>query len=234
MATFVLVHGAMHGGWCWSRVLPFLRAGGHRVFTPTLTGMGERAHLVSRDVGLDTHVQDIRAVLTNEDLTDVILVGHSYAGMVITAVAEELVERLRHLIYLDAFTPHDGEAALDLEPLGTDAAFRARARDGWLLMPAESDLERWGLREEQDRRWVWPKLTPMPLRCFEDKVALPSGAAASLPRTYLECTTPANPGLRSSADRAKGENWLWQTLATGHEAMVTAPAELAQALSREC
>lgn len=175
--------------------------------TPTLTGMGERAHLVSRDVGLATHVQDVEAVLTFEDLTDVVLVGHSYAGMVITAVAEQIAGRLKHLVYLDAFTPRDGESALDLEPPGTGDAFRARSREGWLLMPAESDLDRWGLLEEQDRRWVWPKLTPIPLRCFEDMVALPIEAAAALPRTYLECTAPANPGLCASAERAKAEKW---------------------------
>src|SRR5437763_6310667 len=103
MATYVLVHGAWHGGWCWQRVTPLLRAAGHEVYTPTLTGLGERAHLGTPDVGLATHVEDIVTMLEYEDLTDVVLVGHSYAGMVITGVAHAVPSRLTHLVYLDAF-----------------------------------------------------------------------------------------------------------------------------------
>ena len=114
MATFVLVHGAWHGGWCWKKVAPLLRSAGHEVYTPTLTGLGERDHLLTRDIGLDTHIQDIVNVLEYEELTQVVLVGHSYGGMVVTGVAERAHERLRQLVYLDAATP-----------LGTERSLRA-------------------------------------------------------------------------------------------------------------
>lgn len=229
MKTFVLLHGAMHGGWCWRRVAARLLTAGHAVFTPTMTGMGERAHLLSPQVGVDTHVRDILGVLTYEDLADVILVGHSYAGMVMSAVAEEAAGRLAHLVYLDAFTPRHAESALDLEPPATAKAFAELARtqgDGWRLLPRETFLDRWGLKVEADRSWVWSKLTSMPFRCFSQAVSLPTDAARSLPRTYIDCQIPRNEGLRRSADRAREEGWRFRELATGHEAMVTAPEEL--------
>lgn len=233
MATFVLIHGAMHGGWCWRRVLPYLRGAGHDVYAPTLTGMGERAHLLTRDVNVITHVRDVLGVLHYEDLKQVILVGHSYAGMVLAGVAEAAAPRLAHLVYLDAFPPRDGESALDLEPPGSAQAFAEMARtrgDGWRLPPTESLLERWGLRAEADRRWVWSNLTDFPLRCFQEPVSLPKEVSRTLPRTYIACVDPANPGMALSADRAREEGWRFRSLASGHDAMVTAPAELAALL----
>src|SRR3954452_4236427 len=109
-ATFVLVHGAWHGGWCWKRLTPLLRAAGHEVVVPTLTGLGERSHLLTPEVGLDTHIRDITAVLKYEDLHNVVLIGHSYGGMVIAGVAEEVPERIAQLVYLDAFLPDNGKA----------------------------------------------------------------------------------------------------------------------------
>src|SRR5689334_15631432 len=126
MANYLLVHGAWHGGWCWRRVVPLLRAAGHEVFTPTLTGLGERVHLLTRDVGLDTHAQDVIGVLEYEDLRDVVLVGHSYGGMVITAVAERAAERLAHLVYLDAFVPRDGQSQMDLLGPSSSRCFKSR------------------------------------------------------------------------------------------------------------
>jgi len=231
VATFVLVHGAMHGGWCWRRVLPHLR--GHAVYTPTLTGMGERAHLLTPTVDLSLHVRDILGVLSCEDLDDVILVGHSYAGMVVSAVAEKAAPRLRHLVYLDAFPPHDGEAAFDLEPPGTAEAFQKLAQeqgDCWRLPPSESLLDRWGVRNEADRCWVLGKLTSFPLRCFQQPVMLPANAAATQPRTYIECVDPINEGMRPSHERVRAECWRLRTLASGHDAMIIAPAELARLL----
>lgn len=128
MATYVLVSGACHGGWCWRRVVPRLRAAGHEVYAPTLTGLGERAHLLSPDVGLETHAQDVAGVLEYEGLRDVVLVGHSYGGMAITAAAELAAERLAHLVYLDAFVPRDGERLLDFLPPDARELTLSRAR----------------------------------------------------------------------------------------------------------
>ena len=114
MATFVLVHGSSHGGWCWKKIIPLLRKYGHEVFAPTLTGLGERSHLVSKDIGLDTHILDILQVLIYEDLDNVILVGHSYGGLVVGGVAEEVPDRIKRLIYLDAYIPQDNKSAFDI------------------------------------------------------------------------------------------------------------------------
>src|SRR5262245_30919971 len=138
LATFVLVHGAWHGGWCWRRVAPLLRAAGHEVYTPTLTGLGERAHLVARHVDLDTHIADVRGVLQCEELSNVVLCGHSYGGMVISGVAESAPNALRSLVYLDAFVPADGQCLLDFIPAERLAELRQSVHDrgaGWLVPP---------------------------------------------------------------------------------------------------
>src|SRR5512146_1921364 len=133
MATFVLVHGAWHGGWCWQKVIPFLEAAGHEVYAPTLTGMGERAAELSPDIGLDTHIQDVAGLLQEKNLHGVILVGHSYGGMVITGVVDQAPERIAHLVYLDTFVPRDGESMSNVVPfLGTYLRKQAQAHgDGW-------------------------------------------------------------------------------------------------------
>ncbi len=159
MAIFVLVHGAWHGGWCWQRVARLLRAAGHDVYTPTLTGLGERAHLLSPAIGLDTHIKDILGVLFYEDLRDVVLVGHSYAGMVITGVAEQTAKRLRHLVYLDAFVPWEGQSLLDL--MGETEALIVRERaardgDGWCVPPLP--LEAFGVTKPADLAWAGARI----------------------------------------------------------------------------
>src|SRR5262249_14497470 len=136
MITYVLVHGAWHGGWCWKKVTPLLRASGYAVFTPTLTGLGERSHLLSPEVSLHTHIQDVVAVVEYEDLREVMLVGHSYGGMVITGVAERVPARLSQLVYLDAFVPEHGQALLDLHSPDERARFQELARtqgEGWRI-----------------------------------------------------------------------------------------------------
>ena len=163
MATYVLVHGAWHGGWCWKRVAPLLRAAGHEVYTytPTLTGLGERAHLLSRDIDLDTHITDIVNVLAYEELTDVVLVGHSYGGMVIAGVADRVPERVAHLVYLDAFVPRDGQAVHDIFSPEFAAHLQALALaegDGWRIPapPAAS----YGVTAAADLAWVAAKTSP--------------------------------------------------------------------------
>src|SRR5262245_14863398 len=128
MATFVLVHGAWHGGWCWQRVSPLLRARGHEVFAPTLTGLGERSHLLTREIGLETHVADVVNAIRWEDLTDVVLCGHSYGGMVISGAADRMADRVRSLVYLDAFVPADGQSIFDFMTAERAEGFRDGAR----------------------------------------------------------------------------------------------------------
>jgi pimeloyl-ACP methyl ester carboxylesterase len=130
MATFVLVHGGWQGGWSWRRVVPHLRASGHEVYTPTLTGLGERAHLLGCVDGLDTHVKDVLGLIEYEDLEEVMLVGHSYGGVVITAVAEVVAEKLSHLVYLDASVPKDGQGMFDLMPPERAEGYREAALSG--------------------------------------------------------------------------------------------------------
>jgi pimeloyl-ACP methyl ester carboxylesterase len=135
-ATFVLVHPAWFGGWCWKKITPLLRARGYEVFTPTLTGLGERAHLARPEIGLNIHIEDVANLLKYEDLSDVILVGNSSAGMVITGVADQAPERIAHIVYLDAFVPQDGQTMLDLIPPDRRPPMEMLVQNeghGWLL-----------------------------------------------------------------------------------------------------
>ena len=226
MATFVLVHGAWHGGWCWKRVTPLLRAAGHEVYAPTLTGLGERAHLLSREVDLDTHTTDIVNVLEYEELTDVILVGHSYAGLVIPGVAHRLPGRVAHLVYLDAFVPRDGQCLLDLNPGA--AAQQARVReegDGWRLTPSPG--ARFGVTDEADGAWLASRIGPQPYATFTQPVRL--GDTAPPAATYIFCSQPG--GFRRFAEQVRdAPGWRYRELATGHDAMVTQPRELTDLL----
>ena len=159
MATYLLVHGGWHGGWCWRRVASILREASHEVFTPTLTGLGERAHLLSPEIDLDTHIRDIMGVLKYEDLHDLILVGHSYAGMIITAIAEQAPERLAHLVYLDACIPKNGESLIDV--IGPDfaATFHERVQaegEGW-RQPPEALLTKQGTNLTAPGAFVVPR-----------------------------------------------------------------------------
>jgi pimeloyl-ACP methyl ester carboxylesterase len=161
MATFVLVHGAWHGGWCWQKVIPFLEAVGHEVYAPTLTGLAERATELSPDVGLETHIQDIVSLLVEKHLQGVILVGHSYGGMVITGVVDAVPERIAHLVYLDTFVPRDGESMAGVVPfLGIYLRKQAWAHgDGWRV----DSRGTYGVTTEPDRSWVLRSVTPQPL-----------------------------------------------------------------------
>lgn len=231
MGTFVLVQGAWHGGWCWKKVVPLLRTAGHEVFMPTLTGLGERVHLLRPEVGLETHIADVLGVLRYEDLQEVVLVGHSYGGMVITGVAAQAAERLAQLVYLDAFVPRDGQCLLDLLPPDLAAAVREQAKvvgDGWRVPPLP--LEGFGAMAEADLRWAGAKVGDQPLLAFEQPVRSPATAGAGLARTYIACTGWQGP-FGPFAEQARTDTtWRYRELDTGHEAMITAPAELATLL----
>jgi pimeloyl-ACP methyl ester carboxylesterase len=165
MARFVLVHGAWHGGWCWKKVTPLLRAAGHAVYTPTLMGLGERVHLLSPDIDLATHITDIVNVIEYEDLHEVILVGHSDAAMVITGVAQCVPGRLAHLVYLDALFPMEEDrswAALVRRHQPAIAAMAdAQIRESgerWLLPPPSGEML-FGITDPTDWEWVRSRLT---------------------------------------------------------------------------
>ena len=231
MATFVLVHGAWHGGWCWKKVSPLLRAAGHEVYTPTLTGLGERVHLASLDIDLSTHIQDVVNVLEYEDLQEVMLVGHSYAGAVIPGVADRVAPRVTHLIYVDAVVLHDGEALFDLwSDRGAAALERARVEgDGWRgPIPAEDTLIAWA--GTADLAWLTRHLTPHPAKTCQEPLRLTNPAAADIPATFIYCDPDHRPpgGWKVEAiRRAQAAGWRYRELATGHDAMVTMPRELA-------
>ncbi len=232
MATYVLVHGTWHGGWCWKKVTPLLNANGHKVFTPTLTGLGERAHLINPEVDLYTHIQDVLGVLQYEDLQDVVLVGHSYSGMVITGVAEYAATQLSHLVYLDALVPQDGQSVMDIMPVDFIETFKKQAQtdgEGWKVPVRESTF---GVTSEADLEWLCPKLVPHPLKTFEQPVQLGNLTALALPRTYIRCFSES---VRTKTfipfvERAQNEGWHYYELMTGHDAMVTAPYQLTEVL----
>jgi pimeloyl-ACP methyl ester carboxylesterase len=235
MATYVLVHGGGHGGWCYQRVARLLRAEGHEVHTPTLTGLGERAHLLHPGIDLDTHITDVVALLHWEDLRDVILVGHSYGGMVITGVADRAIDRVGHLVYLDAATPAGGQSLAEIAAPLMDAARReARVVDGveLVLFPGEGPMPYYGVTDPDEVAWMHERLTPHPWRCFEQPLRLEDEAAVEqIPETQIVCTVtlPTRDPARMERSRAAGRLW---DVDTGHDLMLTEPKIVADLLLR--
>ncbi|MFO0573098.1 MAG: alpha/beta fold hydrolase [Polyangia bacterium] len=236
MATFVLVHGAFAGGWYWRRVREGLERAGHTVFTPTLTGAGERAHLLSRDIHLSTHIEDVANVLHYEDLTRVVLVGHSYGGMVITGVAERAPQRLAALVYLDAAAPVDGQTATGGFAAGTGEVLQGMAAGtDWLLPPVP--LGAFGVTDPEVVAWAQPRRTPHPLHTLSEPVTVRNPVAAQLMRRYIRCTRRAELVAAFGADplapfveRVRAEGWPFTEIDSGHDAMVIAPDAVVAAL----
>jgi pimeloyl-ACP methyl ester carboxylesterase len=230
MSMFLLVPGAWLGGWCWRYVASYLRVAGHRVIAATLSGLGERAHLLSRDIDLDTHISDIVGLFECRDLYDVILVGHSYGGTVITEVAERVPDRIRRIVYLDASVPRDGESNDDVIGPTMAAQLRASAMldgDGWKVPPAPSIAE--SLSEHPLRDWVAARLKPHPLRPFAEPVRLSSPKAAALPRAFIQTTQ--SDLYRGLIARAQDLDWYCKEIGGGHYAMITEPKAVATALN---
>ncbi|QGF24707.1 alpha/beta fold hydrolase [Raineyella fluvialis] len=238
MADYVLVHGAWHGAWCWDKLVPLLEAAGHRAYTPTLTGVGERAALLAPGIGLDTHIQDVTDLIEENDLRQVILVGHSYSGMVITGVADSLPDRIARLVYLDAVVPRDGQSMASAAHLGALLRYAARRHgDGWRVNPpGERRPGKGGLFDvtrEPDLGLVRSRVTPQPLKTFLQTLHLSHPEAlAAIPRTFIECTDrgAAVALMRRIMRRALpqyGPGWERRTLRSGHDAMIIAPQELA-------
>lgn len=234
MATFVLVHGAWTGGWFWRRVADALRDAGHRVIRPTLTGLGERVHLASPQVDLNLHIEDVANALRYEDIHRVVLAGHGYGGMVITGAAGREPARIHHLVYVDAFTPENGQSSLAIAGAETAARLRAAAAekgDGWRV-PLPFRLEEFGISAEVDMRWLTHRLTPMPLAPLEQPLKLEGALPARTPRTFVHGIKSNVPPFVELAARAKsaGTSWRYNEIAAGYFSPVTAPKELATLL----
>ncbi len=233
MATFVLVHGAWTGGWFWWRVGKTLQEAGHQVVRPTLTGVGERVHLATREVDLNLHIEDVANVLRYEDVHRVVLAGHGYGGMVITGAADREPARIHHLVYVDAFTPGNGQSSLNLAAPELAARIREAAQnrgDGWLV-PLPFKLDEFGVTAEVDMRWLTHRLTPMPLKPLEQPIALEGHIPARLPRTFIHATRSSVPPFAELAARAKSTpGWQYKEVATGYFSPVTAPKEVASLL----
>jgi pimeloyl-ACP methyl ester carboxylesterase len=235
MATYVLVHGGAHGGWCYERVARILRAAGHGVYTPTMTGVGERAHLVSADVDLDLHISDIAAVLHYEDLRDAILVGHSYGGMVITGVADRATNRIGRLVYLDAATPVNGQSLVDVAgPIIEAVRPDGKVIDGveTVLLPSPDAALLYGVTDPADMAWMAERLTGHPWRCFEQPLELTNEAAMlAIPRYHIVCTSTLASRDPELVANARAEGRLWD-IDTGHDLMITEPEAVADLLLR--
>jgi pimeloyl-ACP methyl ester carboxylesterase len=231
MATFVLVHGAWHGSWCWKRVRKALAAEGHDVFTPSLTGVGERSHLTSPQVTLETHIADVVNLVGWEELDDIVLCGHSYGGCVITGAADRLADRLRALVYLDAFVLEDGQGLHDVVPEALRDAQVQGANatgHGWQVQPISAEFFR---VNAADRAWVDRQCTPQPLATFQQRVRLTNHIPAEK-CTHILATGYEHSPFPPFHDFAKRKGWKTLTIDCGHDVMLDRPAELVEMLRR--
>jgi pimeloyl-ACP methyl ester carboxylesterase len=234
--TFVLVHGAFHGGWCWKKVVASLSSQGATVYAPSLSGLADRAHLLTPSIRLETHVQDIVGLFEYEDLKDVVLVGHSYGGMVITSAAERLVKRLAHIVYLDAAFPERGNQCMyDLFPesfRNEDEEWMKQNDETWKLPPDPEST--FGVEDEDDLRWLRSKLTAHPFKTLADASMITDDFACSSkpPRIYIFCEMRVASPFRPFAERAQALGWRCLKLNTGHDAMITMPDKLVQFLNK--
>ena len=225
MATFVLVHGGHHGGWCYLKVMRRLQARGHVVYAPSMSGMGERSHLMHPGIDLSTHITDISRLIEVDDLHDVILVGHSYGGMVITGVADRVPDRVGHRVYLDAAYPRNGESLLEhanasIAPL----AATLRVIDGVELVgfPEQMPPHFFGINDPDDAAFTSARLGPQPWACYTERLALANEAAMrAIPESHLICT-PTIPGRDMALLRERATGRVWD-IDTGHDLMITEP-----------
>ncbi|MEU1517577.1 alpha/beta fold hydrolase [Streptomyces sp. NPDC005811] len=231
MNTFVLVHGAWHGGWVWRNTEAHLRAVGHHTYAPTLTGLSDRAHLLDPQVSLTTHVEDIVALIVAHDLREVVLVGHGYGGQVVTGAADRLAERLARRVHVDAFVGGDGDSAISLLPAAVAAEHRERvslAGFGWLVpVPSAKALDG-DARNGVDR--ALPRLTAQPWRSYTEPLSL-AGQADLVPGVFVECTDGMGV-CASQARRAAARGWPVHRVEARHDAMLTVPRTLVDVLLR--
>lgn len=221
--TFVLVHGAWHGGWCWRRVADRLTAKGHYVVAPTLSGVGERSHLKAEDIDLMTHVNDVVGEMKWKDLDDVVLVGHSYGGMVITGVAEQMRDRIAAIVYLDAFMPADGQSLADL----------VGKKDRWPEPVVPPHPAAYFHVNEKDAAWVQSKLTPHPTQCFTEKLKVTGAYQSIAKKLYVRAPLFAQKGFDQALERCRADHsWQTATVTCGHDVMIDQPEELTAMLEK--
>jgi pimeloyl-ACP methyl ester carboxylesterase len=232
--TFVLLHGAFHGAWCWRDVAALLRAAGHRVSTPTQTGLGECRHLISAQITLDTFVADVVEHIEAEELEDIILVGHSFGGLGISGAADRIPARIRHLVYLDSMVLEGGQSPFARLPADVVAARRRLIAEqgGGIALPPPP-VSGFGIPEDHPLApWVRRRLTPHPAGTYDSQLVLRHPVGNGVPRTYVACTNPWYGPLEWARDWVRAQpGWTWREIATGHDAMVTAPGELAGMLA---
>ena len=227
--TYVLVHGAFVGAWSWSRVVPELEAAGHAVYAPALTGVGERAEEATPDVGLLVHIDQITRLVEANDLRDVVLVGHSYGGMVVAGVASRVPRRVAGIVYVDAFVPEPGQSAFDVLPSLRDAfAGLLLPERPWLVAPFP--LEALGVDDPQLREWAEPQLTPMLWKAVDEKLPTDAGDLRHLPTVFVHCAR--GKFFDDSAVELRSRGIPVLTLDEGHMAHLTSPGRLAAMLIR--
>lgn len=233
---FVLVHGGRHGGWCWARVVGLLREAGHDVYTPTLTGLGERAHLLRPEIGLETHIQDLVAVFEFEDITDAVLVGHSYGGFVVAGAMEQIADRVRSVVFIEALVPRSSESMFDIvDPQIERQLHQLAEREGEGRYLPTSDASFYGVSEPADVAWLNSKLTAQPLKTYTD----PIGVAERVwvhPGMFIECApSQLTPELLQRM-RARSEvdpRFTYRVVECAHDMMVTEPELLTDLLLEE-
>ncbi len=228
MATYVLVHGAWHGAWCWRRVARLLAGNGHEVFAPTLTGLGERSHLLTPDINVDTHILDVVNEMKWQQLSDVVLVGHSYGGVVISGVAETMEKSIASFVMLDAFITENGQSVVDVLPPEPREAMLAAERHGATsLPPRPAEFFR---VNEKDRGWVDAQCTPQPIQCFLQKLTLTGARERIANRAYIRATGYPSPYFDAGLASARAKNWRIHEVPCGHDVMLDMPERLTEIL----
>lgn len=223
--TLVLVHGAWHGGWAWKEVKTTLSKKNYNVYTPTLSGLGQYNHNLNDHISLKTHILDIINLIIMEDLHNVALVGHSYAGAVITGVADSIPKRLNQLIYLDAMLVHNGESPMSSEPLDEQLKKKKTFDKKQHFQPISSRY--FGITDSIQVKWVDQRLTPQPYNTFGEILHLNNDFGNGLPMTYIACINPQLEVLKPRSDKLHNDpKWKYLTLDTGHDAMITTPKKL--------
>ncbi len=237
LRTFVLVHGAWQGGWCWRRVVDVLSARGHRVFAPSLTGMGDRVHLFSKDISLQTHVEDILSLVDAEELKDFVLVGHSYGGFIISGVADTLRERVSHYVYLDGSVPPDMSSGACFSwagfnpPEAREARLKSVREQGKGVALPSPPPSAFAVTDPADVAWLQRHLRPMPVGTYTSTFTFKNSGSNGLKRTYIAATKPPYALLEATRNLVKADKtWSFTSIEAGHDCMVTAPDKLAAVL----